>query len=330
MHKLLQLLTGLLGLVLLYMAFFLSESAEGKIQNRLEGLWVRVDDLSKVALTRQAAFLQQISKLLSSAFDRRFGTRLFSAEAAATSICFSSVALGLFLSLLPGLTGSTDTTPSGVWDVMLVLFLVGLAPVPSRYLGFLWVPLLFAGDVLYYDRHAPDGHMTSHLLEIAGIVMGGIASDVFFIAASRWFLRRSENISSAWRIASLLLFNACLGLVLVSPLFLLIPAIREPLRAVLVAGGANSLASKVVVALVFVGASNILTAAIPLLFALLCLVAIAHLILWPALEAPIYSAQRYGLIRQPKLLGAVALACLLFAWPNSPLVGIITKLVHAG
>ena len=77
-----------------------------------------------------------------------------------------------------------------------------------------------------------------------------------------------------------------------------------------------------------IGASNLITALIPFLFVLLSLAAIAHLILWPVLEMPIYSAQRHGIVRQPKLLGATAIACLLFAWPNSPLVHAVAKLIH--
>lgn len=56
-----HLLIGLIGTVLLYVALFLHETEEGKIQNRLEKLWVDIDDLSKAALSRQAAFLQRVS-----------------------------------------------------------------------------------------------------------------------------------------------------------------------------------------------------------------------------------------------------------------------------
>jgi hypothetical protein len=45
-----HLLVGLLGLALLYAALFLHENEEGQLQNRLEKLWVAVDDLSKAAL----------------------------------------------------------------------------------------------------------------------------------------------------------------------------------------------------------------------------------------------------------------------------------------
>jgi hypothetical protein len=82
--------------------------------------------------------------------------------------------------------------------------------------------------------------------------------------------------------------------------------------------------------LVALGASNLVTGAIALLFVVLAIAALAHLAVWPVLERPIYSLQRFGVARQPKLLAAASVTCLLFAWPNSPIIHGITKLIHGG
>ena len=58
-----HLVLGLMGL-LLYAGLFLTETEEGRLQNRLEELWIRVDDLQSRAVSRQAAFLQQVSGLI--------------------------------------------------------------------------------------------------------------------------------------------------------------------------------------------------------------------------------------------------------------------------
>src|SRR5216684_8894839 len=94
---LLHLLVDLLGLSLLYAALFLHENEEGQLQNRLEKLWIAVDDLSKAALSKQAAFLQQVSAMANSALNKLFGTRLFSVGAVSASLCLSIGCVSFFL-----------------------------------------------------------------------------------------------------------------------------------------------------------------------------------------------------------------------------------------
>ena len=48
------------GALLMYIAFFLHEDEEGKLQNRLELLWVRIDDLQSHALSKNTIFLKEL------------------------------------------------------------------------------------------------------------------------------------------------------------------------------------------------------------------------------------------------------------------------------
>ena len=41
---------AILGGLLLYVGLFLHEDEEGRIQNRLEQLWIRIDDLQQSAI----------------------------------------------------------------------------------------------------------------------------------------------------------------------------------------------------------------------------------------------------------------------------------------
>ena len=79
---------GLMGVLLLYTGLFLTETEEGRLQNRLEELWIRVDDLHSRALTRQAAFLQQVSGLIADGLVKLFGRKLFSVKSVASCLCF--------------------------------------------------------------------------------------------------------------------------------------------------------------------------------------------------------------------------------------------------
>lgn len=323
---LLHLLVGLLGFSLLYAALFLHENEEGQLQNRLEKLWVAVDDLSKIALSKQTAFLQQVSSMANSALNKLFGARLFSLVAVSTSLCFSFGSfLLLELSIKRFLYNMTDPHR----DLLLVAsiiatFGVGLLPIPFRYIGFPWV-FGFVSLALYVKSQTPptDGGsatMTEDFLAFATVLVGGFVSDILFIALSRWCLRRSSELKNGWKIAGLVSLNGCVGLSLIAPVFLQIIRGAE----------GRYVESEALRSLIFLGASNLVTGVIALLFVALALAALLHLAVWPILERPIYSLQRFGVARQPKLLAAASVTCLLFAWPNSPIIHGITKLIHGG
>ncbi len=317
---------GLLGFSLLYAALFLHENEEGQLQNRLEKLWIAVDDLSKAALSKQAAFLQQVSAMANSALNKLFGTRLFSVGAVSASLSLSIGCVLLFMTYVSMNARNLGLPHFEIPFLIagLISFLVGLSPVPFRYLGLLWIPasILF---LFYFDRGLISERgwtwwITSEVLPTAAVLFGSFLSDVLFIAMTRWCLRKSSELTNGWKIASLTILNGCLGLGLITPLIWgVIAMTKDPY------GEGNGSA----VSAVF-GASNLVTGAIALLFVVLALAAIAHLALWPVLERPIYSLQRFGVARQPKLLAAASVTCLLFAWPNSPIIHGITKLIHGG
>jgi hypothetical protein len=311
-----HLLIGLIGTVLLYLALFLHETEEGKIQNRLEKLWVDIDDLSKAALSRQAAFLQRVSGMANSALNKLFGAQLISAAAVAASLCLS-VASFCFMYLGRSRFFGFEEDPSDAYylGIGIISLLVGLLPVPWRFLVFPWVFILTV-SIFYLGGWRISSVYDS--LQFFAVLIGGFLSDVLFIALSRWCLRKGSELKNGWQIVSLVTLNACIGLVLIGPLLLdTLLTIKK-----------SRIVGWIYDTLVFVSASNGVTGAISLLFVLLALVALAHLFVWPLLERPMYSLQRFGVARNPKLLAAASVMCLVFAWPHSPLIQVITKLVH--
>lgn len=62
---LLRILAGITGALLLYAAFFLYEDEEARIQNRLEQIWKRIDALQSSAMSKEAAFLQGVTRTTS-------------------------------------------------------------------------------------------------------------------------------------------------------------------------------------------------------------------------------------------------------------------------
>lgn len=322
-----HLVVGLIGAVLLYVALFLRETEEGKLQNRLEKLWVDIDDLSKAALDRQSAFLQQVSTLANSGLDALFGRRLFSARAISTSLSFTTGSLLLFAAYTvvyiqrPTVMGfSFAYLGLPLLMVGIFSFFVGFLPAPFRYLGFLWIPgwiFLF----LYLDRDTAQWSWKWWAEEFGPLLVmlvGSFFSDVLFIAMSRWFLRKSSKLRNGWKIISLLTLNGCVGFALISPaLWGIVALAKEEFPE-----------GDVYPILAAIGGSNLASGVISVLYLLLALAALMHLVVWPILERPIYSLQRFGVARNPKLLAATSAICLVSAWPNSPIIQAITKLIH--
>jgi hypothetical protein len=90
--------TSLAGLALLWAAFFLYEDAEGRIQNRLEEWWIRLDDARHRAVTRHTAFLRLVAESTTRALDHVLGRRLMSAQAVSVSALLSLAAMFFFSS----------------------------------------------------------------------------------------------------------------------------------------------------------------------------------------------------------------------------------------
>src|SRR6476660_1672441 len=91
-----HILFGLTGVFFLYLGLALTETEEGKLQNRLEDLWVRIDDLQSAAISRQAAFLKQLSALSGAGLNKLFGDRLFSKRSIVASLWFSIASMTFY------------------------------------------------------------------------------------------------------------------------------------------------------------------------------------------------------------------------------------------
>jgi hypothetical protein len=89
------------GVLSIYAAF-LYEDRERRVQSILEDSWVRLHDTRTTALSLQAAFMREVARLISRAFDYLFGKELLSSQVVTISVTYSaatfSLVQGLFLS----------------------------------------------------------------------------------------------------------------------------------------------------------------------------------------------------------------------------------------
>jgi len=74
----------------------------------------------------------------------------------------------------------------------------------------------------------------------------------------------------------------------------------------------------------YVSMTNLVDALCLLLLITVMTLLLANRLVWPLIKRPIYAANRKGLIKNTKLLGALGTMLLLYAFPNNPVVKWIT------
>jgi hypothetical protein len=85
------------GSLAYYIAFFMYEDGEGKLQNRMEQLWIAVNDKKKITGSMASALFNKVASVVARAFDRVFGSKLISLQLVGVSVCYALAGLFLFL-----------------------------------------------------------------------------------------------------------------------------------------------------------------------------------------------------------------------------------------
>lgn len=326
-------LSGILGFLLLYVGLFLSKGEEDTIYNRLEEFWIRVDDMKSAALTRQAAFLREIANVLGRYLDEIFGRKLFSPKTMVVSLWLSLMSYALCGILLASPKLPLISQFLGVVLILLLAMYIprqgGMAALPLLPILLILLVLLPIFSVLLLVTR--QWKILAEMADVYGLYGGMILSDILFLAANRWALRKSSDMTSAFRISLVFLTNVLLACALLLPLWVSRHGEwTSPPCSFQMFLKEQCKLDMLHQSIVTIGASNVMTAAIALFLVLLTLVALVHRLLWPLLARPVMAAERHGLIEQHKLLVGVGCACLIFAWPNNIIVQAITKLLRIG
>jgi hypothetical protein len=322
---LLHVIVGLTGLLLFYIGLFLNETEEGQLQSRLEDLWIRVDDLQSQAISRQAALLQQVSKLTSEALVWLFGQKLFSIKRLASCFCFAlaSNALSIVLS------GSGDIL-EGIKPALLILSLLLLLAGFFRWLRYFGFVMLIVG-VYGVLTGAAGFHETPAEIVYSLIVnLISVASVVGFIAITRWSLQRAARLSRTAAILALILLNVAIGFALISPTLFSATHHYSIAMTSKRVGGVFSRPHAGLVLLYAVAQVNLFTAIVAFTIVFVLFAALAHRIVWPIMARPLYAAHQHGIIRQHKLLIGLGILCWTLAWPHNVVVKALARVIHAG
>jgi hypothetical protein len=201
-----RIIIGAAGGLILYVALFLREPEEGRLQNLLEEWWVKLDDVAQGTVSRHTRFMNQLSSTLDSALIRLLGPSLWSVRA---FIICSIVALsGLYANiLLIAVFGSNIGQPPSVFETGLSAFLCVAFAVSayqfglgSKRLGAMIASLAF-GCFLFFPPVNMRGptRLATDLVFLVALAPSFII-DAVLVALARIALRYSKLSTSAVRI----------------------------------------------------------------------------------------------------------------------------------
>jgi hypothetical protein len=339
-HILLRILSGIAGALLLYMAFFLYEDEEARLQNRLEQVWRRINALQSSAISKEVAFLQGVTRAASAILDRLLGHQLVSPQSITVSMAFSLASLFVWFSyILIAIPFTYSRVPSLLTFVYaVILFALGSLPawvtrdkasirthrqvVQSHFyrLGLVLLvicsPWLMIKTETFFDHNLGFDPSTIMVIELSVIL--GVLVDIFFITFFRWMLKNIANLSALLPIILCFVAVTAVTVVLIGPAFLLLTNSDYADMSTL------NIRQRLIAQLGYGCMTNLIDAICLLLLLVIMMLLLAHRLIWPLIKRPLYAANRKQLFKNTKLLGALGTILILYAFPNSPLVKWVT------
>lgn len=305
--KMLRATAAACGILLIFCTWTVYEDEEGRLQSkikefqeRIQGWWVRVDDGRKASMPWVARFIKETSGLLGRCFDLLFTKRLFSMRVIGVSFMLSVASFFLSVLAFPSMVHSAPVpNPKDAVFNLFRFTLLALVPAfsesPSmpfrpwlprmlRFWWWIWIIRWMAGvlDFLIFMRRSngPGAHLAPILAELFALVLViSAVCDVSYIALTRWSLRR---ISTTNTTSGILIWISLLVLLLF--VVLIVP----PLVGLYIFSHSKVLG----VALVLSVFANSVDAVVILATILVALMLLAHRLIWPLIQRPLYAIQR--------------------------------------
>lgn len=295
---------------LLYVALFTYEDEQGRLQNRLDELWIRVDEMRRAATAGHTAFLKSAISLVNAGLDSLYGPKLLSPRSLAVTLSYSIGSLHLLVSYY------AYSSPN-FGDVMFfgIAILLGTSVlfVKQARMVSTWswtiilldIPLLAFGPVL----GAPRPFTLSSLREewtasgeaflFSTSLAGGVICDVLFIMINRSLLKSAGRVKSGVSATLIVVCNVALGILYMLPYFLS--------QSNVIGEGWDLIAA--------ISATNMITALVASAIVVVMIAALAHPLFWGLINRPIYAMAQRGVVRRPALLLSVAIMMLTWAFP---------------
>lgn len=319
-----RLLAILIGCLLIYMALFLYEDQQGRVQSRLENFWIKIDDAKKYMLSRHIAFMRAVASLLIAGFDRVFGKRDFSIQSVGVSACYAAAASDLFIVAVSSSPNAKEqflpsfffvallgTIPTFIrrsfgikaWFLVFLFFAFNDFILPYFYMSF------FADSIQIPDMV---------LLPILILLCAGLGVVLFTlsIVVMRKSLRRISKSESLVKMAVISMLNCIpvIALYIVFQFMVFTLGGYDPGLTTRLFSDIHSYVATFSIVLffsvLFINVVFFSTAAIFIVISVLLLV---HRISWPLFDRSVYALQKLEVAKRSKLLGFIGATLIIGA-----------------
>jgi hypothetical protein len=297
-----------LGALLMMYGLFAVPNDVKRYESYLVIWWTWVEQKREAGLRWQAAFLQVVTTVMTRAFDRLFGATLLSRRAIVGSITLSLASMylasgiGILILAWMGDRKAYDLFLAGASLVLgaVPLWLVLRGAVRAMVIFDTVLLSLLVVLVVAFFAIGRVGWDTVRVLP--AFVIGLVAAlilDVLFVAATRHLLRISQSMTSALRIAALIVLNVLSAVALVGGPAAV--AMTLPLQERTLSLGA--------LAAWFIALSKMIDGLIALSVVLLGAVMLAHRVIWPLIGRPleVVSSERVLSKRWPLFFAGLSL-----------------------
>jgi hypothetical protein len=300
------------GCLAFYVAFFLYPDQEGRLQNRIEDVWVSVNDRAKVTGRLSIALFNRVAAIVERLFNRIFGARRFSYRLVSLSM---NLSLAIPMAWLVHLYAHVISELSGM-DILRFIVLP-LSPTvcaaiaiwcPRRWIVILtsipvWIAL--CAEVLTKLDQVDTDAMPAYLLTMGSAVLLSIGSDICAVLLIRWSLSRLAEERSLLAIVQRIVVVAVLMFVIaLLPWCLLLAWYGyPPLHSYRIIIYEDFTA--------LIAGMNLATAIYCLVPVTLSLTVLGHRLLWPILNRLIFPIARFELIKNRKAMAGIGSLAIL-------------------
>jgi hypothetical protein len=298
----------LLGALFMMYGLFAVPSDVKRYESYLVIWWTWVEQRRETGVRQQTAFLQVVTTVMTRAFDRLFGATLLSRRAIVGSVTLSLASMylasgiGIFILAWIGDRKAYDLFLAGV------SLLLGAVPLWLVLRGAVRAMVIFDTALLsllvvLVGAFFVIGRVGWDMVRVLPAFVIGLAValilDVLFVAATRRLLRMSQSMTSALRIAALIVVNVLAAVVLVGGPAAV--AMALPLQERTLSLGA--------LAASFIALSKAIDGLIALSVVVLGVVMLAHRVMWPLIGRPleVISSERVLSKRWPLFFTGVSL-----------------------
>jgi hypothetical protein len=212
----------LLGVALIVVRLFLYESDQGRIESKIQDVWIRIDDLKPQVISRHVSFMRTMADLVGRGLDKIFGQPLLSIQMLVVSICYAIATALMSLQLLAFyghqgvkvellklllfyvVAGTFPVFARAVFKEQRTAIVIWLAVLGTLTYTEILSPLVALVQIIYSSEVA---YLTSFIWALCGVILVSL----LFYSTSIWLFRKSlraiRDAESATRISILGLVN---------------------------------------------------------------------------------------------------------------------------